>query len=100
MKPDKTKLLRGLAQVPRPAGVVQFVEELLKGFNGTDQPQSQQTEFDEITANTILIGDKGRIRALPNGIVIEMLGMDGVWKEVIKAVQDAPTVTPSVSAPH
>jgi hypothetical protein len=53
--------------------------------------QVQQGTFDSLSANTVLIGNNGRIRALPNGIAIEVLGIDGIWKTVIQNVQPAPT---------
>jgi hypothetical protein len=42
--------------------------------------QVQQGTFDTHSANTVLIGNKGRIRGLPNGIRLKCWGLMGFGK--------------------
>jgi hypothetical protein len=89
---NKNPRQRAVMLFPNPAAAkLWYTGEIENRREQEPAQQVQQGTFDSLSANTVLIGNKGRIRALPNGIVIEILGIDGIWKTVIQNVQPAPT---------
>jgi hypothetical protein len=70
---NRTTLLRSAARFPSPAAVSTFVSEIVNNL-----PSGQQQA--QVQSSTIrMFGSKLRIRATPDGGVIEVLGPDNIW---------------------
>lgn len=80
MSLDPVALKKAAAQLPKPAAVQRFVALLVQG-----QPPGTPTlpQYDPVngilTVQQVNIGNGMRLRALPNGGTLEILGMDGLW---------------------
>ncbi|HSS18349.1 MAG TPA: hypothetical protein VLQ29_15485 [Candidatus Dormibacteraeota bacterium] len=71
---NRTTLLKSGVQFPSPAAASTFVSELVNNL-----PSAQQQVQAPSSSNITMFGTKLRIRATPDGGVIEVLGPDNIW---------------------